>query len=136
MNERYLLKPITGTWNLKNITKLSFFLCAVILVVSCGPSPEYLRSLHKDYFTTGFLSSDLYQAVITGSPDENVKGLVARRESARMNAISDLENRVLHKLYNEWKRHHGNDLKNIPEKKYREAVTTGLSTFVEKGRIV
>ena len=104
--------------------------------MSCGPSPEYLRSLNRDFFTTGFLNSDLYQAVIKGSPDENVKGLVARRESARMNAISDLENQVLQKLYGEWKMQHGNDLEDIPEEQYRGAVTAELSTFVYKGRVV
>jgi len=107
-----------------------------IILVSCGPSPRHLRSLNNDYFRTGFLSDDLYQVIVTGNPDPNVKGLVARRESSRLNALSGIDNSIVSKLYYEWKSMHGKALEGIPEVKFRNYIRSQLSSFIDKGCIV
>jgi len=114
---------------------LSLMFTAIILV-SCGPSPRHLRSLNNDYFRTGFLSDDLYQVIVTGNPDPNVKGLVARRESSRLNALSGIDNSIVSKLYYEWKSMHGKALEGIPEVKFRNYIRSQLSSFIDKGCIV
>jgi len=121
---------------LKKIILLSHLLVAVIVLVSCGAGPEYLRSLHNDYTTPGFLNPDLYQAVITGTPDENVRGLVARRESARMNALPRVKEHVIRELYTEWKTSRGSHLEGIPEENYRKDVMGKLADFVDRGCVV
>ncbi|MFW5860859.1 MAG: hypothetical protein ACOCWZ_01300 [Spirochaetota bacterium] len=109
---------------------------AAIILVSCGPSPRHLRSLNDDYFRTGFLSDDLYQVIVTGNPDPNVKGLVARRESARLNALSDIDDSIVDSLYSEWKSTRGASLKGIPEVKFRNYIRSQLSVFIDSGCIV
>ncbi len=114
---------------------LSLMFTTVILV-SCGPSPQHLRSLNNDYFRTGFLSNDLYQVIVIGNPDPNVKGLVARRESARLNALSGIDHSIVNKLYSEWKSMQGNALEGIPEAKFRNYIRSQLSVFIDRGCIV
>jgi hypothetical protein len=117
----------------KNILSLLF---VGSILMSCGPNPQYLRSLNDDYFRTGFLSDNLYQVIVTGNPDPNVKGLVARRESARLNALSDIDASIVDRLYSEWKSMRGSSLKGIPEEKYRNYMRVQLSGFIHKGCIV
>jgi len=74
------------------------FLITVFMLVSCG-SGELKEPMRSDYKTSGALSDDYFQVIITFPPEKEYKTMADQRENsfikAKNNIVSETEKQVL-----------------------------------------
>ncbi len=99
------------------------------------------NKLLNDYKTEGFLDRDHFQVVITGSPDKESRGLVAKREAAFRNAKSRLEDGVIDRLVsysvdNQVKKSGIKDVKDILNMdEVKRELVAGMREYLRYGRV-
>ena len=97
----------------------AYIILSIIVLASFSCTIRYYdtNKLLNDYKTEGFLDRDHYQVIITGIPNKEAKGLVARRESALNEAKIMMNNKVINSLVNYSINYHSKkeNIKNINE---------------------
>ena len=58
------------------------------------------RDATVNFDTEGFINEDTFQVIIRESPDQNLQGLVLRRENALIKAKTSIKNTVMNTLIN------------------------------------